>query len=202
MKLPPNQSPERTATVAAVAIPPRVGGGSAFYVSPLDHHMSKRIKQVLLFGVSLVILLVAIVALSPDTRAFFAMQADGIRNAGTWEDDPRNWFRAFGEEQPTQVKVVHSKYWRSNHFTKEFIYYFEVEATTEWRDAFLTKRELTQVHPSVARSFRMNTHSDDIPGWFAPDPVELYDVWDKAGYFGSIWINKTNGHIYFYDAEL
>jgi hypothetical protein len=24
---------------------------------------------------------------------FFIMQADSIAHAGTWEDDPRNWFR-------------------------------------------------------------------------------------------------------------
>ena len=164
--------------------------------------MRKRIKQVLLVGLCFATLLVVVVLLQPDTRAFFAMQADSIRRAGTWEDDPKNWYRAFKEEQPTQVKVIHSKYWRSNHFTEEFIYYFDVEATPEWRDAFLKKRGLTQVSPSAARSFRTNTHSDDTPGWFAPDPVELYDVWDKNGYFGSVWINKTNGHIYFYDAQL
>jgi hypothetical protein len=164
--------------------------------------MRKRIKQVLLVGLFLMALLVVVLALQPASRAFFTMQADSIRHAGTWEDDPQNWFRAFREQQPADVKVIHSKYWRSDHFTVEFIYYFEVEATPEWRDAFMKKRGLTQVSPSVARSFRTNTHSDDTPGWFAPDPVELYDVWDRAGYFGSVWIAKTNGHIFFYDMQL
>ena len=171
-------------------------------VSPLGRVMSMRIKKVLLVGLCLVALLVVVVLLRPDTRAFFAMQTESIRHAGTWEDDPQNWHRAFSEHQPAQVKVIHSKYWRSDHFTVEFIYYFEVEATQEWRDAFLKKRGLTQVAPSVARSFRANMHSDDTPGWFAPDPVELYDVWDRAGYFGSVWIVKTNGHIFFYDMQL
>ena len=164
--------------------------------------MSKRVKRVLLIGILLVAVSVVMIALRPDTRAFFAMQADSIQHAGTWEDDPQNWYRAFRQQQPAEIKVVHSKYWRSSHFTYEFIYYFEVEATPEWRDAFLKKRGLTQVSPSAARSFRTNTHSDDTPGWFAPEPVELYDVWDKGGYFGSVWINKTSGHIYFYDAQL
>jgi hypothetical protein len=164
--------------------------------------MSKRIKQILLVGLCLVALLVVVVLLRPDTRDFSAMQADSIRRAGSWEDDPQNWFRVFGEQQPAQVKVVHSKYWRSDHFTAEFSYYFEVEATPEWRDALLKKRGLTQVSPSVARTFRTSMDSDDTPDWFAPDPVELYDVWDRAGYFGSVWIVKTNGHIFFYDMQL
>ena len=160
--------------------------------------MSKRIKQVLVIGIPLIALFVVMFEIPP----FFVMQADSILHAGTWEDDPQNWHRAFGEQQPAQVKVIHSKYWRSNHFTEEFIYYFEVEATPLWRDAFLKKHGLTQISPSVARSFRTNIHSDDTPGWFAPDAVELYDVWDKAGGFGSVWINKTNGHVFFYDMRL
>jgi len=167
--------------------------------------MRHRIKQALAVGTLLVVLLAAIavfIALQPDTRALFAMQADSMRHAGRWEDEPQNWYRAFHEQPPAKVKVVHSKYWRSNHFTYEFMYWFEIEAPPEWKDEFLKKRQLTQVSPSVARSFRTNTHSDDTPAWFAPDPVELYDVWDKAGYFGSVWINRSNGHIHFYDVQL
>jgi hypothetical protein len=164
--------------------------------------MSKRTKQVLLVGLCSVALLVVVVLLRSDTRAFFAMQGDAVQHAGTWEDDPQNWFRAFREQPPEQVKVIRSKYWRSNHFTEEFIYYFEVEATPEWKDAFLKKRGLVQISSSVARSFRTNTHSDDTPGWFAPDPIELYDVWDRPGYFGSVWIAKSNGHVFFYDMQL
>jgi len=164
--------------------------------------MRKRIKQAMLIGISIVALVVAILALQPNTRAFFAVQADSIRHAGSWEDDPQNWYRAFHEQPPAEVKLVHSKYWRSSHFPYEFMYWFEVEATPEWKDGLMKKRALTAVSPSVARSFRTNTHSDDTPSWFAPDPVQLYDVWDRPGYFGSVWINKANGHVFFYDMQL
>ena len=165
--------------------------------------MSKRIKKVFIILTALMALLVIAFILQPGVLPFIAMQADSIQHAGTWEDDPKNWYRAFNEEQPAQVKVVHSKYWRSNHFTYEFIYYFEVEATPEWKDNFVAKQGLKQVSPSIARSFRTNNHSDDTPNWFAPDPVDRYEVWDKAGYiFGSVWIDKTNGHIFFWDAQL
>ena len=164
--------------------------------------MSKRIKTVIIVLVSLVVLLVIAFIRRPGVMPFFAMQADSIQHAGTWEDDPKNWDRAFNEKQPARVKVVHSRYWRPDHFAVEFTYYFEVQATPEWKDAFLRNRGLALVFPSTARSFRTNTHSDGFPNWFAPDPVESYDVWDKAGSYGSVWINKTNGHIYFYDWQL
>ncbi len=164
--------------------------------------MSKRLQQILVAGFCLVVLLIAVVLLRPDICGFFALQAEGIRNAGTWVDDPQNWYRAFREPLPAQVKVIHSKYWRSDHFTFEFSYYFEVAATPEWRDAFLKQRGLTRVPASMARSFRTNMHSDDAPGWFAPEPVTRYDVWDRSGYSGSLWIDKTNGHVFFYAMQL
>ena len=153
-------------------------------------------------SVCLLLLLLAVAVLFPGAFAFFASQTDGIRNAGTWEDDPQNWYRAFNEPQPDHVKVVRSKYWKSNHFTHEFIYYFEIEATQAWRDSFLAKHALQLVPPSEARGFRSSVRSKDTPEWFAPDPVELYETWDRVGRFGSVWINKTNGHIFFYDMQL
>jgi hypothetical protein len=164
--------------------------------------MSGRIRKNVVILVSLGALLVIAFIVRSGFLPFIATQANSIQNAGTWEDDSKNWYRAFNEEQPAQIKVVHSKYWKSNHFTHEFIYYFEVAVTPEWKDKFLAEHGLKQVSPGMARSFRSNISSDDTPNWFAPDPVDRYDVWDKAGYFGSVWIDKANGHIFFYDMML
>lgn len=125
-----------------------------------------------------------------------------MQNAGTWEDDPQNWNRAFNQPQPADIRVVHSKYWKSDHFTDEFAYYFELHASPEWKDAFLKKRSVQLVPPAEARSYRQNMHDDLTPAWFAPDPVENYEVWDQPGRFGSVWINKTNGNIFFYAIQL
>lgn len=163
--------------------------------------MSKRAKSISVLLISFTAL-VAFIALKPKVPAFVALQLQGISSAGTWEDDPKNWYRAFNEAQPEGVKVIHSKYWRSNHFTEEHIYHFEVEATPDWKNTFLQKRGLIQVAPSVARAFRTNHSESDVPNWFAPGSVDLYEVWDIPGYYGSVWINKTNGHIHFFEWQL
>ena len=170
--------------------------------SNLKHAISKRSPQFYFAVFSVVALLAVAFFLRPNVIPFFAMQTDSVRHAGTWDDDPKNWLRAFNEEQPAEVKVVHSKYWRSNHFTVEYIYYFEVEATAAWKDSFFAKLNLKQVSPETARSFRTNNHDDGAPNWFAPNLVGRYEVWDKAGYTGSVWIDKTNGHIFFYEWQL
>ena len=126
----------------------------------------------------------------------------GNPNAGTWEDDPQNWNRAFGQDPPVGVSVVHSYYWESDHFTHEYIYFFEVKASQEWKEAFLKERKVEPVAPSKAWSFRYSHNYDDTPEWFAPDSVENYNVWDRPKYHGSIWINKTSGHIHFYGVQL
>src|SRR5882757_5268739 len=120
--------------------------------------MRKYVKWVLLVMGSAAALFVIACILMPDVGKFFLLQADSIQHAGTWEDDPKNWYRAFNEAQPSDVKVVHSKYWRSNHFTYEFVYYFEVEATPAWREAFLRKRNAELVSASAAASYRSNNH--------------------------------------------
>jgi hypothetical protein len=91
--------------------------------------------------------------------------------------------------------VVHSRYWRSDHFTVEFTYYFEVQAPPEWKDAFLKKHSLALVSPLTARSFRTDNHSDDTPNWFAPDQIDSYDVWDKAGYYGGLDKQDQRTHL-------
>lgn len=122
--------------------------------------------------------------------------------SGTWEDDPKNWHRAFGEEKPPEVTVIHSKYWHSDHWTEEHMYFFEVKASPEWRAAFLRGRGVELVTPSHARGFQLHLGGFDVPTWFVPGQVSEYDVYDQPGYHGDIWIDKANDHIYFWGSLL
>jgi len=169
---------------------------------PLQSIIRRRVKNLLLVGFYLVALLVMAAMFKPDTFTFLMLQADGILHAGTWEDDSKNWRRAFGEDTPAAVKVIHSKYWRSNHFTDEHMYYFEVQPTPEWKETYLKQNNLVPVPPPAASSFHSNTSSDQTPKWYVPGPVENYEAWDQAGGSGSVWVDKTNGHIFFYDIQL
>jgi len=38
----------------------------------------------------------------------------------TWVDDAGNFKRVFGFSQPGDVKVIHSYYWKSPHWTVEY----------------------------------------------------------------------------------
>jgi hypothetical protein len=56
--------------------------------------------------------------------------------SGTWVDDPNNFKRAWGVDAPSGVQVVHSRYSRSAHFTREEVYYFQLRATSSYAQAF------------------------------------------------------------------
>lgn len=154
---------------------------------------------------SLVAVLVGAIMLPRDCRSFVVMQVDSMLHAVTWEDDPKNWYRAFHENPPPGVKVVHSKYWRSNHFTYEYAYHFEVQATPEWKDTFLKSRGVERVASSRIPIVPATTRTNAIP-WFRPGPIENYEIWDIPGHPGlthySIWIDKATGHIFFCDISV
>ena len=80
------------------------------------------------------------------------------------------------------------------------MFFFEVQASPQWREALLKERNAEPVAVSNARCFEV--HYDETPAWFVPTPVENYDVWDRPGYHGSIWLNRTNEHLYFYGVQL
>jgi len=50
----------------------------------------------------------------------------GYFASGTWDDDSKNWTRAFDTSKPPDVVVVHSRYSRFPHWTYEFEYYFHI----------------------------------------------------------------------------
>ena len=157
-------------------------------------------KTLLLLAVVLIGTIILAAGYVAYTNSPLGIIARGNPNAGTWHDDPKNWNRAFGQDPPEGVSVVHSYYWESDHFTHEFIYFFEVKASHQWLEAFLRERKAEPVAPQNARRFEV--HYDGTPDWFVPDPIESYDVWDKPGYHGSIWEKKSDGHIYFYGVQL
>ena len=109
--------------------------------------------------------------------AFALLQAGcGYLMEGTWEDDPKNWKRAFDSTKPDDVIVVHSKYWRSPHWTNEFQYFFEFAPNTKLKEQLFTKNRLRRITGDEAAKAKANAFGD-APAWFAPKGVAEYDLW-------------------------
>lgn len=127
----------------------------------------------------------------------------GCGSSGTWEDDARNWRRAFSSDLPPGVAVVHSRYWRSPHFTLEFEYFFELRVDDpNALDALkhgLTRYADQETHRPVDQFF------GDRPAWFIAGPLEQYEIWiEGTGAFShrKLFIDKTSGAVFVTDFQV
>src|SRR5690348_13155130 len=97
-------------------------------------------------------------------------------SSGTWEDDEDNWERIYNQEKPDHVKVVHSWYWRSPHWTYEFEFYLETEPNKQILEAYMSAGDLFQVKdPIQAPEYEL--YPSEKPKWFVPKSLDKYEVW-------------------------
>jgi len=120
----------------------------------------------------------------------------GYVRAGRWDDDARNWKRAFGEAPPTKWRIVRSRYWRSAHWTYEAGYYFHVELSSEVDRSF--------IEPDFVR---MKPGEPGVPGacgprpaWFAPRNAAEYEIWRAPG-TGNYRILVNGRDMFFMDCQ-
>lgn len=94
--------------------------------------------------------------------------------SGSWDDDANNWSRAFdGRQLPPEVKVAHSRYWKSPHFTYEAEYFFEFTAPQEFLDAWIAGQHLVPTQPTEENT----PPYFEKPDWFTPKAIGDYEMW-------------------------
>jgi len=72
----------------------------------------------------------------------FTLCLTGCHEAGTWEDDARNFQRIFRVPQPREVTVVHSRFWTSPHWTDEFQYFIQIRHNDTFQKQLLAHNKL------------------------------------------------------------
>jgi hypothetical protein len=128
----------------------------------------------------------------------------GYIKAGTWEDDPKNWKRAFDQTKPEGVVVVHSKYWRGAHWTYECAYSFEIEVSPAVREELFRGDRLRR-SAEVPQAEWKDMLGPHPPEWFCPKPADRYEVWvyteEPVGNFKHA-IDPETGHLFLNDYQL
>jgi|SRR5579871_83061 len=100
-------------------------------------------------------------------------------SSGTWEDDKDNWERAFKAKPSKEIKIIHSWYWRSPHFTYEGEYFFEIEYSERIAEEFHNASDLVKVDPTEYQSIHF---FNDKPKWFVPNDFSYYEIWKSKLY--------------------
>ena len=124
----------------------------------------------------------------------------GYTSAGTWEDDDDNWERAFNQNLPKEIILVHSWYWRSPHFTLEQEFFFELEPNEKIMESFLGKGDLQIID---SNSYHKINHFNEKPKWFTPKNYQSYDIWisnDYDNFF--LFKEKESKHIFWSDSQI
>jgi len=127
----------------------------------------------------------------------------GYVAAGTWEDDPDNWGRAFSSTKPPDVRVVHSKYWRSPHFTYEYQYFFHMEGNDALWKQLSTDSGLARLDGDAATEAVSDFFSDK-PNWFLPESAEAYEVWvfaDQPESHFKAFVHRRSGDLFLNDYQ-
>jgi hypothetical protein len=128
----------------------------------------------------------------------------GYFMAGTWDDDPDNWGRAFQSTRPEDVPVVHSRYSRSPHWSYEFQYFFEIAPNAQLKAQLFTANKLRPITGKEAAEARENVFGG-APSWFAPKSVTDYEVWifaDEPERHFKVLIDKASGHMFINDYQV
>lgn len=112
--------------------------------------------------------------------------------SGTWEDDPANYRRAWGEDKPADVDLVHSWYWRSPHFTREEAYFFQFRKHAQWPQAFVAANDMAPAVSGPA-GLKPDLPPFEKPAWFLPKPLDAYDAWSGPRASAWLFVDKESG---------
>lgn len=124
----------------------------------------------------------------------------GYLAAGTWDDDPASWGRAFHSEKPPDVVVLHSRYTRFPHFTLEYEYWFHLAPSATLSRQLLGDKRLARRDEAPPASVRI----DGAPAWFAPKPAGDYDAWQLTDPHSDflVLVDRSTGEIFISDRQL
>lgn len=105
---------------------------------------------------------------------------------------------------PLPFNVVHSKYWRSAHWSYECQYFFQIRGDPEFRREFFVRNTLEQLSASSAAE-AMRDPFQHQPAWFCPKHPQHCDVWvyrdPPAGNFKVI-IDRETGDLFLTDYQV
>ncbi len=122
----------------------------------------------------------------------------GYFGTGTWDDDPKNWGRAFESPLPEDTAVLHSRYTRLAHLSNDHQYFFQLASSTALSRQLAADTTLVRL-PARDADW---TRTVDAPEWFAPKPPHAYDVYALAAEPGRefrILVDRSSREVFLTD---
>ncbi len=134
---------------------------------------------------------------------FVCLVANGLAKAGHWDDDPKNWERAFGVPVPKDVRVIHSSYMRTPHFTREEEFSFQFKAPPGYVAGWVTHDKMQESGP--ADEVQIQELKARRPKWFLPKPPSAYQGWSFPAESHSnfhLFMDRETGDVFYTDSQM
>jgi hypothetical protein len=123
----------------------------------------------------------------------------GYLSSGKWEDDDKNWTRAYKHPLPDTIDLVHSWYWRSPHWSLEQAMYFEIKHNEGIKENFIKYEDVVRLE--LKDTININFFGQK-PKWFIPKSFKDYHIWkSNLGNF-LLFLDTENGDLYWTDYQL
>nr|WP_315154521.1 hypothetical protein [uncultured Flavobacterium sp.] len=99
------------------------------------------------------------------------------------------------EDVPDDVEVINGQYWKSSHWTYEYITFLSLKAPKNWIDKFVKQNNLTIAKGNYSMP-------PEAPSWFVPKVGQKVYI-EKGFSQGSMFfINEETGEVLIYDIQL
>ena len=98
--------------------------------------------------------------------------------------------------------VVHSWYWRSAHWSLEFEYFFQIQASAELRQEFIEQNSMQRVDATgtEAPDRYFDRYFHDKPAWFLPKARDRYEVWASGSFL--MYVDKESGDLFLTECQV
>ena len=101
-----------------------------------------------------------------------------------------------GGKPSREIHLIHGKYWQSAHWSKEYIMFLELKASSHWKDEFIKQNNLIYKKDTAVML------EDDAPNWFKPSSTCRIFV-PKGFNEGSVYYcDSTSDRMFIYEIQL
>jgi len=126
----------------------------------------------------------------------------GYLSSGIWENDDKNWSRAYGFPLPDSIKLINSWYWRSPHWTLEQAMFFEAKYNEGVKNSYIL--DTTIIELPYSDTIKISFFNDK-PKWFLPKPYKFYNIWKgNRNEFDNflLFMDKESGNLFWTDFQI
>lgn len=118
--------------------------------------------------------------------------------SGTFENDPETWQKVFGEEIPSEIEVLNSRFWKSAHWTYEFELFTKIKSDKKFiQDYFIDHYKLknNEVYSTL--------FLEDIPNWFIKNNnSKEFEVWQGGPNSITLYLHKYEDIVYIHILQI